>query len=83
MELPGGYRDARVNRRGECRLSNQAGFDPNVGDTGEWRRTEVSPARRGPGQRRPAAGPPPPDAADSSTAPGIDRGDVPMEDKGD
>jgi hypothetical protein len=38
IQLPSGYRDAWVSARGEYLLSNQAGFDPNVGDTAEWRR---------------------------------------------
>jgi hypothetical protein len=38
VQLPSGYNDAWVNARGEYLLSNQAGFDPNVGDTTEWRR---------------------------------------------
>lgn len=40
VQLPSGYNDAWVNSRGEYMLSNQAGFDPNVGDTTEWRRME-------------------------------------------
>ncbi len=38
VELPSGYNDAWVNVRGEYVLSNTAGYDPNVGDTVEWRR---------------------------------------------
>lgn len=38
VELPSGYSEAWVNVRGEYLLSNTAGFDPNVGDTIEWRR---------------------------------------------
>jgi hypothetical protein len=38
VQLPSGYNDAWVNARGEYILSNSAGFDPNVGDTTEWRR---------------------------------------------
>jgi len=38
VELPSGYDDAWVNVRGEYVLSNTAGYDPNVGDTVEWRR---------------------------------------------
>ena len=41
VELPSGYTDAWVNVRGEYLLSNTAGFDPNVGDTVEWRRMEA------------------------------------------
>jgi hypothetical protein len=40
VELPSGYRHAWVNSRGDCVLSNDAGYDPNVGDTIEWRRME-------------------------------------------
>ena len=40
VELPSGYNDVWVNSRGEYLLSNQAGLDPNVGDTIEWRRME-------------------------------------------
>jgi hypothetical protein len=38
VELPSGYNDAWVNSNGEYILSNQAGYDPNVGATTEWRR---------------------------------------------
>jgi hypothetical protein len=38
--LPSGYDAAWANARGEYILSNQPGFDPNVGDTTEWRRIE-------------------------------------------
>ncbi len=41
MELPSGYNDAWVNAQGEYILSEQAGFDPNVGSTVEWKRMEV------------------------------------------
>jgi hypothetical protein len=37
VQLPSGYREAWVNGRGEYILSNDAGFNPNVGDTTEWR----------------------------------------------
>ena len=40
VELPSGYDNAWVNARGEYMLTNQAGYDPNVGDTTEWRRME-------------------------------------------
>jgi hypothetical protein len=40
VQLPSGYRDAWVNQRGEHILSNDAGFNPNVGDTTEWRRMD-------------------------------------------
>jgi hypothetical protein len=45
VELPSGYRDVWVSRRGEYLLSNQAGFDPNVGDNTEWQRMESSAGR--------------------------------------
>ncbi len=38
VQLPSGYDDVWVNVRGEYLLSNTGGFDPNVGDTVEWRR---------------------------------------------
>jgi hypothetical protein len=38
VELPSGYNDAWANSKGEYILSNQAGYDPNVGATTEWRR---------------------------------------------
>jgi hypothetical protein len=47
VQLPAGYNDAWVNARGEYVLSNEAGFNPNVGDTTEWRRMD----RRGEGGR--------------------------------
>jgi hypothetical protein len=40
VQLPGGYNDAWVNSRGEYILSNNANFNPNVGDNIEWRRME-------------------------------------------
>jgi len=40
VELPSGYNDAWVNANGEYLLSNQAGYDPNVGATTEWRRMD-------------------------------------------
>lgn len=46
IALPSGYDDAWVSSSGEYLLSNQAGFDPNVGSTIEWRRMEVTPAGR-------------------------------------
>lgn len=45
VEFPSGYRDVWVSRRGDYILSNQAGFDPNAGDTTEWRRMETSAGR--------------------------------------
>jgi hypothetical protein len=43
IQLPSGYNDVWVNRSGEYILSNQAGFDPNVGSNLEWRRMPKSP----------------------------------------
>jgi hypothetical protein len=40
VQMPSGYGDAWVNPRGEYILSNDAGFNPNVGDTTEWRRMD-------------------------------------------
>jgi hypothetical protein len=40
VQLPSGYQDAWVNGRGEYVLSNSPGYNPNVGDTIEWRRME-------------------------------------------
>jgi len=40
VQLPSGYNDAWVNSQGEYILSAQAGFDPNVGSTTEWRRMD-------------------------------------------
>lgn len=40
VQLPGGYDGAWVNAQGEYVLSNEAGFDPNVGSTVAWRRLE-------------------------------------------
>ena len=37
IQLPSGYNDAWVNARGEYILSNDGNFNPNVGDTTEWR----------------------------------------------
>jgi len=42
IQLPSGYNDVWVNRSGEYILSNQAGFDPNVGSNLEWRRMPKS-----------------------------------------
>jgi hypothetical protein len=42
VQLPSGYRDAWVSRRGEYILSNDAGFNPNIGDTSEWRRMKTA-----------------------------------------
>jgi len=40
IQLPSGYRDAWVSPSGEYILSNDAGFNPNVGATKEWRRMD-------------------------------------------
>jgi hypothetical protein len=40
VELPSGYDDVWVSSSGEYVLSNQGGYDPNVGSTLEWRRLE-------------------------------------------
>ncbi|MGA8754313.1 hypothetical protein [Candidatus Deferrimicrobium sp.] len=45
VQLPSGYSDAWVNARGEYLLSNNAGFNPNVGDTTEWRRMDRRDSR--------------------------------------
>ncbi len=42
VQLPSGYRDVWTNPKGEYVLSNEAGFDPNVGSTSEWRRMETA-----------------------------------------
>lgn len=49
IQLPTGYRDAWVNASGEYILSDDSGFDPNVGSTTEWRRMD----RRGEGTFHP------------------------------
>lgn len=36
VQLPSGYSNVWVNRAGEYILSNQAGFNPNVGSNAEW-----------------------------------------------
>jgi hypothetical protein len=43
IQLPTGYDGVWVNRSGEYILSNQSGFNPNMGSTQEWRRMEKSP----------------------------------------
>lgn len=40
VELPGGYDSVWASASGGYVFSNTAGFDPNVGDTVEWRRLE-------------------------------------------
>jgi hypothetical protein len=43
VQLPSGYSGVWVNHTGEYVLSNEAGFDPNVGSNIEWRRVERAP----------------------------------------
>lgn len=38
VQLPSGYGNAWVNQQGEYVLSNDPGYDPNVGATGSWQR---------------------------------------------
>ena len=38
--MPAGYKDYWVNQQGEVVLSEQAGYNPNVGDTHDWRKME-------------------------------------------
>jgi membrane-associated protease RseP (regulator of RpoE activity) len=40
VQLPSGYSNVWVNRMGEYILSDQAGFNPNVGSNVEWSRIE-------------------------------------------
>jgi hypothetical protein len=40
VQLPSGYSNVWVNRSGEYILSDQAGFNPNVGSNVEWRQIE-------------------------------------------
>ena len=40
VQLPSGYDSAWLNPRGEYLLTNQGGFNPNVGDMTEWRRMD-------------------------------------------
>lgn len=42
IQLPSGYHDVWTNRSGEYVFSNEAGFDPNVGSTVEWKRLEAA-----------------------------------------
>lgn len=45
--LPTGYSECWVNEKGECLLSTQAGFNPNIGDTSHWLKMERrDPMRR-------------------------------------
>jgi len=46
VQLPAGYNDAWVNAKGEYLLSNEAGYNPNVGDTTEWRRMDRRDEKR-------------------------------------
>ena len=41
VQLPSGYNDVWTNKNGEYLLSNQAGFDPNVGATQSWERMQT------------------------------------------
>jgi hypothetical protein len=43
VELPSGYDSVWVNSSGEYVLSNEGGYDPNVGSTLEWKRLEHAP----------------------------------------
>ncbi len=43
IQLPSGYSQVWASPTGEYILSNQAGFNPNVGSTTEWRRLERGP----------------------------------------
>ncbi len=45
VELPSGYQDAWVNANGDYLLSNNANFDPNVGDNVEWTRMRGAAGR--------------------------------------
>ena len=42
IELPSGYDDAWVSGNGEYILSNDANFNPNVGDTQNWQRMRTT-----------------------------------------
>jgi hypothetical protein len=42
VQLPSDYRYAWVSASGEYVLSDQAGFNPNVGSTTEWRQLRPS-----------------------------------------
>ncbi|MEJ2344192.1 MAG: PDZ domain-containing protein [Gammaproteobacteria bacterium] len=45
VELPNGYRDVWTNSNGEYLLSNDANFNPNVGDNVEWKRMKTAGGR--------------------------------------
>jgi hypothetical protein len=38
--MPAGYKEYWVNQKGEVVLSEQAGYNPNVGDVNDWRKME-------------------------------------------
>jgi hypothetical protein len=38
--MPAGYKEYWVNQKGEVFLSEQAGYNPNVGDVNDWRKME-------------------------------------------
>jgi hypothetical protein len=38
--LPAGYKEYWVNQKGEVVLSEQVGYNPNIGDTQDWRKME-------------------------------------------
>lgn len=38
--MPAGYKEYWVNQKGEVVLSEQTGYNPNVGDTSDWRKME-------------------------------------------
>jgi hypothetical protein len=45
--LPAGYKEYWANAKGEYILSDQWGYDPNVGNTTEWKKIErIDPMRR-------------------------------------
>jgi hypothetical protein len=47
IQLPASYKDYWVNSKGEYILSDQTGFDPNVGSTVEWKRMQrINPMAR-------------------------------------
>jgi len=45
VELPSGYKEVWVSPQGQYVLSEQVGYDPNVGSNVEWRRMDVAPNR--------------------------------------
>lgn len=40
LYVPAGYREHWVNQKGEIILSEQVGYNPNVGDVNDWRKME-------------------------------------------